>query len=216
MDIWVRKALRAISRGLRHTSSDTETQRVIFSRRHRSECDRCLNEGDCAQRRPRTTHEICYSVAGSETNNLRRQRRNRSLVGDLRRQMRTELRLAAGTLQKDYQPTCHRQCKIATVVVLDQLQREIDAGGYSGRGIEGTVLNIDLVRRDFGGWEPFGKFSGMLPMRRRIHSVEETCGTEKKCTGAHRAISPRLRSAASQPCAEIWVRIDESVVGRAG
>ena len=56
----------------------------------------------------------------------------------------------------------------------------------------------------------------MLPMRRRIHSVEETCRTEKKCTGAHRAISPGLRSAASQPCAEVWVRIGDSVVGRAG
>src|SRR2546429_4793332 len=110
---------------------------------------------------------------------------NLSLVGDLRRQMRTELRLAAGTLQKDYQPTCHRQCKIATVVVLDQLQREIDAGGYSGRGIEGTVLNIDLVRRDFGGWEPFGKVNGMPPMRRRIHSLDETLRPEEKRPRAH-------------------------------
>jgi hypothetical protein len=32
------------------------------------------------------------------------------LVGDLRRQMCTKLRLAAGTLQKDHQPTRDRQC----------------------------------------------------------------------------------------------------------
>jgi hypothetical protein len=38
---------------------------------------------------------------------------NLPLVDDLRRQMRTELRLAAWTLQKDHQPTRHLQCDVA-------------------------------------------------------------------------------------------------------
>src|ERR1700694_4474345 len=122
---------------------------------------------------------------------------NLPLVSNLRRQMRTELRLAARTLQKDHYPAGHHQCKVAAVVVFDQLQREIDPGGDSGRSVERAVLNVDLVRHDLCGWETFGKFGGMLPMRHRIHPVEEACRTEKECTGAHRAISSRLRSGAS-------------------
>jgi hypothetical protein len=44
-----------------------------------------------------------------------------------------ELRLAAGTPQKHHQPARYRQRKIAAVIVLNQLQRKIDAGGDPGQ-----------------------------------------------------------------------------------
>src|ERR1700722_7986030 len=135
------------------------------------------------------------------------ERSNLPLIGDLCRQMCAELRLATGSLQKDHQATRHRQCEITAVVILDQLQCEIDARGYTGGGVESAVLNIDLVRHHLGGWKTLGKFRGMLPMRRRIHPVEEARRSEKKCTGAYRAISPRPRRAAPQPGVQILARI---------
>jgi hypothetical protein len=37
---------------------------------------------------------------------------------------------------------------------------------------------------DPGSRETFGEFHGMLPMRCRIHPIEEPCRTEKECAGA--------------------------------
>ena len=69
-------------------------------------------------------------------------------VGGLPGQERGELRLAAGALQVDDQLTRDGGRGLVSVVVGDQREREVDAGGDAGGGPHVAVVDVDGVGVD--------------------------------------------------------------------
>ena len=66
-------------------------------------------------------------------------------------QMSAELRLPARSLQEHHELAGHRQRQRPAVVVFDQRQAQVDAGGDAGRGDDVTVGDEDRLRIDVDG-----------------------------------------------------------------
>lgn len=70
------------------------------------------------------------------------------------------------------------------MILLDECQRQVDAGGHARRGVRGAVTNIYRIRFDPAGRAPGGEFLRDLPVCGRTLAVQETGGAEDECSGA--------------------------------
>ena len=101
-------------------------------------------------------------------------------------QLRGELRLAAGSPDEHHEPGGDLVGQLGAVVVLDQRQRQVDAGGDAGRGPTVPVVDVDAVLGDAA--PPGGpcELVARRPVRRRLVAVEQAGGGEQQGTAADR------------------------------
>src|SRR5258708_6712978 len=79
------------------------------------------------------------------------------------------------------------ECDVASVVFLDQPEREIDARRHARRGVEVAVLHVDRVECDLDVRKALGELADVGPMRRHAAARDETRGSQDERAGAHRA-----------------------------
>src|SRR6476659_7103055 len=77
-----------------------------------------------------------------------------------------------------------------TMVLLDQSQREIDAGRDAGRSPYVSVPTEDAIRLDPDRWILSLKASGISPVRRRSTPVQQSSPREGKCARADARNAP--------------------------
>ncbi len=95
-------------------------------------------------------------------------------IGDLGHQGNTELRLATGALQEHHELSGHGQGDLASMVLLDQREREIHPSRDTGRGVNAPVTDEDRVSIDRDAGIPLGELSAGAPVRRRTTTIEES------------------------------------------
>ena len=98
---------------------------------------------------------------------------------------RGELALAAGPAEEHHQPAGHGLGDLDAVVVLDERQRHVDAGGDAGRRPHVAVADPDRVGVDVDGRVLAGEALGPRPVRRRPPAVEQAGGGEQEGAAAH-------------------------------
>ena len=69
------------------------------------------------------------------------------------------------------------------MVVAVHMQAQVDARGHSGAGQDVAFVHEQAVRADSDGREPAGEFVGVLPVRSRLASVEQTRAGEGELAG---------------------------------
>jgi hypothetical protein len=74
---------------------------------------------------------------------------------------------------------------VRTEVVFDKREREVDAGGDTGRGPHVVVVDEDRIRVDMDAGEAAGELVAVRPMRSRSAVVEEASGREQVRPRAH-------------------------------
>jgi hypothetical protein len=114
-----------------------------------------------------------------------------SAVGSLQRERGAELRLAARTAKKDDEGARHEQRQFRPQVFFDQRQRQIDAGGHSGRGVDVPVANEDRIGIESDGGKTFGHLPTKVPVRRRATTVEQAGGGKRERPATDRSDPPR-------------------------
>ena len=62
---------------------------------------------------------------------------------------------------------------VASMVLLDQREREIHPSRDTGRGVDAPVTDEDQVRIDRDARIPLGELSAGAPVRRRATAIEE-------------------------------------------
>ena len=143
---------------------------------------------------------------------------------------RGELALVAGAAQEHHQPAGDRLGDVDAVVVLDERQRQVDAGGDAGRRPHVAVADPDRVGVDVDVRVLGGEPRGAGPVRRRPPAVEQAGGGEQEraaadaddATGAAaRSLRSRRPASASSAAARTPdaarddQRVDVVAVGRA-
>ena len=101
-----------------------------------------------------------------------------------------ELRLSAMATMVDDEMLCDGLGDRETMVLLDQSQREIDAGRDAGRRPYVSVPTEDAIRLDPDRWILSLKASGISPVRRRSTPVQQSSPREGKCARADARNAP--------------------------
>jgi hypothetical protein len=120
-------------------------------------------------------------------------------LGDLGRQLRAELRLAARTLQEEHEPAGNLERRAAAEVLLDQCEAEVHPGGHSGGGVDVAVLHEYRIRLDVDRGVAAAQGFARRPVRRRPVAVEEPCPGQQESPAAHRRDSSRSLRGARDP-----------------
>src|SRR4029077_8335423 len=97
---------------------------------------------------------------------------------------RCELGLSAMAAMVDNEVLCHAFGDGKTMVLLDQSQREIDAGRDARRSPYVAVPTEDAICLNPDGWVLSLKARCILPVRRRSTPVQQSSRREGECTGA--------------------------------
>jgi hypothetical protein len=98
---------------------------------------------------------------------------------------------------------CHGECR--TVVVLDEGEREVDAGGHASRRPHVAVAHVDAVGLDADRGEVRREGVAHRPVGRRPAPVEQARPREQQSAAAHRRDPPRRPGRAGQPANEVEV-----------
>jgi hypothetical protein len=125
----------------------------------------------------------------------------RELGGELR----AELRLAAGAAQEHDQLAGDGEGGVAAEVVLDQGEREVDAGRDPGRGGEGAVLDVDRVGIDGDVRVLGGEVVAALPVGGDRPPGQQPGLGQQERAGADRRQPPRPGRVAPQPADQVRV-----------
>ncbi|SPA42357.1 protein of unknown function [Cupriavidus taiwanensis] len=117
----------------------------------------------------------------------------------LRQQHFAELGLAPGALDEDRQFPRRAQRDVVAVVVFDQRQRHVDAGGHAGRGPDPVLAHEDGVRvqRDRGKARAERGMHG--PVRGRAPAVEQARLRQQEGAAAHRGDAGHAGGGLLQP-----------------
>ena len=110
----------------------------------------------------------------------------------LRRQIdgSCELRLSAMATMVDDEVLCHALGDGKTMVLLDQSQREIDAGRDARRSPYVAVPTEDAICLNPDGWVVSLKARCISPVRRRSTPVQQSSRREGECAGADARNAP--------------------------
>src|SRR5690348_15470692 len=81
------------------------------------------------------------------------------------------------------------QC--GTVILLDQRQRQVDAGGNARGGPGIGVLYENPVGVDSNLWKAGLQHASVAPMRRRSTAFQQACGRKQARAGAYAGYTPR-------------------------
>src|SRR5258708_5322425 len=130
------------------------------------------------------------------------QRGEAAIVTRLALEQGAELRLATRALEEDDEMARHAQGHGAAEILLDQSQRQVDAGGDAGGGPDLAVAQEDRVGLDGdAGVAPLQGVAG-APMRDSAPSVEQARLRQQEGAGADGADAPRLPRALADPSDE--------------
>ena len=110
-----------------------------------------------------------------------------------------ELRLSAMATMVDDEMLCDALGDRETVVLLDQSQREIDAGRDARRSPYVSVPTEDAIRLDPDGWILLLKASGISPVRRRSTAVQQSSPAGKCARADARNAPASARSVNDRP-----------------
>ena len=110
----------------------------------------------------------------------------------LRGQRRAELRLPAGSLQKNDEPACHPQGQSAPMILLDQRKGEVDRRSHPGGAEDRPVANEDSVGFDLDIGIFGGKAFGILPVGRDAAPRQQSRMGQQEGARTGRAVAPRL------------------------
>ncbi len=124
-------------------------------------------------------------------------------------ELRAELRLVAGPAQEDHQVPGDGEGDVPVQVLLDQGERQVDAGGHAGRGGDVSVADVDGLRFHGDGRVVAGEPVAVGPVGRRPAPVEEPGGGEQDGARAHRDQARCARAVGAQP-------VDQPRVGGTG
>ncbi len=108
----------------------------------------------------------------------------------LRRQRGAELRLAAGALHEYDQLARRFHRHLVAIVLLDQGQRQVDAGRDAGRGPQRSVLDVDPVRIDVYRRMQGGQALHPFPVRGHALAVQLAGRGQQEGAGADGAQPP--------------------------
>ncbi len=111
---------------------------------------------------------------------------NRCRVGSLAPDRRGELGLPTGAAQEHHQPPGDHLGDLRIVVVLDQRQRQVDAGGDAGGRPQIAVTNEDRLGIDVDVGELTLEGRRSRPVGRHPLAVGEPGGGDHERPGAHR------------------------------
>ena len=109
---------------------------------------------------------------------------DRLVVGTVAPDRCGELALRAGPAQEHHEPAGARLGDVGTVVVLDEGERHVDAGGDAGRRPHVAVAGPDRIGVDVDVGVLGGEALGAGPVGRRPPAVEETGGGEQERAAA--------------------------------
>ena len=109
------------------------------------------------------------------------------------------MRLTAGTAQKNHQGARHAQRQFRPQIFFDQRQRQINAGGYSRRGVNISVTNEDRIGVELDGWKALDHLLTKVPVRRRAPPVEQAGGGQRERAAANRSDPTRRIRRFTQP-----------------
>ena len=140
---------------------------------------------------------------------------DRRLAGHLCREMPRELRLPAGTLQKQDQVPGDGQRQLTTKVFFDQRKRQIHACADTRGRAKRTVPDEDAVRLHAYFGVTSRQFGGTLPVRRDLPAVQQSGGGEKEGAGADRTVATDgLGGLLARSRPSPWDRQVEETAGR--
>ena len=122
----------------------------------------------------------------------------RARVG-LRAQGLGVLGLAARAAQVHHQVTRDAHRGRVAEVVLDQREREVDAGRHARRGVVAAGLDEQRVGVEADGRVGARHLGRVLPVRRGATAVEQAARGERVDAGAHRDHAPAARGVLPQP-----------------
>ena len=94
---------------------------------------------------------------------------------------------------------------VATEVLLDHRQGQIDPGGDAGRGPIAAIGDEDRVRLDPDARMALGELGAVGPVRHRAAVVQETGCRQQECPRAHRGDPPSGCGGRSQPADQVDV-----------
>ena len=96
-----------------------------------------------------------------------------------------------GRLRKTTSWRATAKRELAAEILLDQRQRQVDAGGDAGRGPDIAVLDEDRIGLQLHLGKALGELGAAAPMRHRAPSVEQAGGRQQERAAAHRGDAPR-------------------------
>ena len=96
-----------------------------------------------------------------------------------------ELRLAAIPVRRDNHPARDRVRDPAALLLADQVQARINAGGGAGTGDHRIRVDVQHRRVDLSGRVEPGQPSGVPPVRRAGPAVQQSGGAKHERAGAH-------------------------------
>ena len=122
-----------------------------------------------------------------------------TLVRQLKRQRRAELRLPARPLKEHHQLARNAERKRASEIFFHERKRQVDAGRHSGRGPQRAIVHEDRIRLHCHGRMAPAELITIFPMRDGAAMIKQTCCGEQERAGAHRGGPPRGAGAELQP-----------------
>ena len=117
-----------------------------------------------------------------------------------------ELRLSAGTLEEDHEVARHGERDGTAEILFHERQRQIDAGRDPRRGPDRTVAYENRIGLDAHGGEALSKLRAVLPVGRGAPPIEQACGGEQECAGAHGRDAARLPRSLPHPVDQRRIR----------
>ncbi|MCY1214222.1 hypothetical protein D9M72_260300 [compost metagenome] len=148
---------------------------------------------------------------------------NCGTLGGLGREVRTELGLAPGALQKHHHLASHAKCQIAPMIFLDQSEREIHSSRYARRCVEIPISHEYCVSVNVCSWIVRGKSVCCIPVRGHLLSAQKTGCCQHKGTAANRPDAshpptllpkPRLERFVARHAVHIWTPRNQQRVDR--
>ncbi len=113
-------------------------------------------------------------------------------------EMAAELRLPSRALEKNHQAACHGEGQGMTKILLDQGQGQIDACGYTSRGVDLTVAHEDGIGFH-GNARIAGEQRHHRPVRCRPASIQQSGLSQEESATAYRGQAPHASSPSPQP-----------------
>ena len=104
-----------------------------------------------------------------------------------------ELRLGAEPAHEHHQVARDGVGRLVALVLLDQREREVDAGGDAGGGEDAPVPDVDRVRVDGHGGEAAAQRRGVLPVRGGPAALQQPGAAERERAGADGRDPARVR-----------------------
>jgi hypothetical protein len=107
--------------------------------------------------------------------------------------------LSPGSPQEEHQLACHRVRDGTATIFLHPREREINAGGDAGGGVDVPVFDPEWRGLHFNARIALRKLASKAPMRSRPLAVQQSGAGEQGCTNTDRAEAAQSRRRALEP-----------------